>query len=71
MHALNKRVEKITRRKREREGRLKVDLFKDERLTEAVLEFLADTEVGRRYEQDAIKAALGDFLLLLLLLDAE
>jgi hypothetical protein len=27
-----------------------VDLFKDDRLTEAVLEFIADTEVGRRYE---------------------
>jgi hypothetical protein len=27
-----------------------VDLFKDERLTGAVLEFLKDTEIGRRYE---------------------
>jgi hypothetical protein len=27
-----------------------VDLFKNERLTAAVLEFLEDTEIGRRYE---------------------
>jgi hypothetical protein len=38
-------------RRRERGARLKVvDLFKDERLTGAVLDFLKDTEVGRRYE---------------------
>jgi hypothetical protein len=56
--ALKRRVERITGRKRkrgqrrsEREARLKVvDLFKDERLTGAVLEFLDDTEIGRRYE---------------------
>jgi hypothetical protein len=56
--ALKRRVERITGRKRkrgqrrsERGARLKVvDLFKDERLTGAVLEFLDDTEIGRRYE---------------------
>jgi hypothetical protein len=56
--ALKKRVERITgkrrkrgQRRRERGARLKVvDLFKDERLTGAVLDFLKDTEVGRRYE---------------------
>jgi hypothetical protein len=56
--ALKKRVERLTGKKRkrgqrrsERGARLKVvDLFKDERLTEAVLEFLKDTEIGRRYE---------------------
>jgi hypothetical protein len=56
--ALKKRVEKITGKKRgrgqqrnERGARLKVvDLFKDERMTEAVLEFLEDTEIDRRYE---------------------
>jgi hypothetical protein len=56
--ALRKRVERITGKKRkrgqrrsERGARLKVvDVFKDERLTEAVLEFLKDTEIGRRYE---------------------
>jgi hypothetical protein len=56
--ALKKRVERITGRRRkrgqwrsERGARLKVvDLFKDERLTAAVLEFLEDTEIGRRYE---------------------
>jgi hypothetical protein len=35
----------------ERGARLKVaELFKDERLTGAVLEFLEETEIGRRYE---------------------
>jgi hypothetical protein len=56
--ALKKRFERIMGNKRkrgqrrsERGARLKVvDLFKDERLTEAVLEFLKDTEIGRRYE---------------------
>jgi hypothetical protein len=56
--ALKKKVEKIKGRKRqrgqrrsERGARLKlVDLFKDERLTGAVLEFLEETEIGRRYE---------------------
>jgi hypothetical protein len=51
-------VEKITGKKRgwgqrrnERGARLKVvDIFKDERMTKAVLEFLEDTEIGRRYE---------------------
>jgi hypothetical protein len=38
-------------RRSERGAQLKVvDLFKDERLTEAVLGFLKDTEIGRRYE---------------------
>jgi hypothetical protein len=27
-----------------------VSLFQDERLTEAILEFLEQTEIGRRYE---------------------
>jgi hypothetical protein len=56
--ALKKWVERLTGKKRkrgqrrsERGARLKVvDLFKDERLTGAVLEFLKDTEIGRRYE---------------------
>jgi hypothetical protein len=56
--ALKKKVERIKGRKRkrgqrrsERGARLKVvDLFKDERLTGAVLEFLEETEIGRRYE---------------------
>jgi hypothetical protein len=44
-------LKKITGRKGGRGGSLKaVELFKDERLTEALLEFLADTEVGRRCE---------------------
>jgi hypothetical protein len=42
---------KRRQRRSERGARLKVvDLFRDERLTEAVLEFLKDTEIGRRYE---------------------
>jgi hypothetical protein len=41
---------KRRQRRSERGARLKVvDLFRDERLTEAVLEFLKDTEIGRRY----------------------
>jgi hypothetical protein len=56
--ALKKRVERLTGKKRKRGqrrsgrgARLKVvDLFEDERLTEAVLEFLKDIEIGRRYE---------------------
>jgi hypothetical protein len=36
---------------RERGARLKVvNLFKDERLTGAVLDFLKDTDIGKRYE---------------------
>jgi hypothetical protein len=53
-----KKVERITGRKRKRGqqrnecgARLKVvNLFKDERLTGAVLEFLEETEIGRRFE---------------------
>jgi hypothetical protein len=42
---------KCGQRRSERGASLKVvDLFKDERLSEAVLEFLRDTEIGRRYE---------------------
>jgi hypothetical protein len=49
--ALRKKIEKITGRKRGRGRRLKVvTLFHDERLTDAILEFLAETEIGRRYE---------------------
>jgi hypothetical protein len=56
--ALKKRIERITgkrrkrgQRRRERGARVKVvDLFKDERLTGAVLDFLKDTDVGKRYE---------------------
>jgi hypothetical protein len=45
------RKKKRGQRRSERGARLKVvDLFKNERLTEAVLEFLDDTEIGRRYE---------------------
>jgi hypothetical protein len=49
--ALRKKIEKITGKKRGRGDRLKVvTLFQDERLTDAILEFLAETEIGRRYE---------------------
>jgi hypothetical protein len=56
--ALKRRVERITgkrrkrgQRRRERGARLKVaDLFKDERLTGVVLDFLKDTDIGKRYE---------------------
>jgi hypothetical protein len=47
MYFLRKRGQ----RRSERGARLKVvDLVKDERLTGAVLEFLEETEIGRRYE---------------------
>jgi hypothetical protein len=49
--ALKKRVERITGKRRKRGARVKVvDLFKDERLTGAVLDFLKDTDIGKRYE---------------------
>jgi hypothetical protein len=42
---------KCGQRRSERGARLKVvDLFNDQRLSEEVLEFLRDTEIGRRYE---------------------
>jgi hypothetical protein len=48
---LRKEVERITGKTRRLRERLKVvDLFNDDRLTKAILEFLAATEVGRRYE---------------------
>jgi hypothetical protein len=48
---LQKRVEHIQGTKRRNRGRLKaVSLFKDERLTEAVLDFLKATGIGRRFE---------------------
>jgi ribonuclease HI len=44
-------VERITGKQQRNRGRLKaVEMFKDERLTEAVLEFLAVTGIGRWYE---------------------
>jgi hypothetical protein len=47
---LRKEVERITGRKRRLGNRLKVvTLFHDERLTETILDYLAATEVGRRY----------------------
>ena len=47
---LAQEVEKITGKPRRRRGRLKaVEIFSDDRLTKAILEFLAATEVGRRY----------------------
>jgi hypothetical protein len=56
--ALKKRVERITgkrrkrgQRRRERGARVKVvDLFKNEKLTGAVLDFLKDTDIGKRWE---------------------
>jgi hypothetical protein len=49
--ALKKKVERLKGKRRGRDARLNaVSLFQDERLTEVNLEFLAETEVGRRYE---------------------
>jgi hypothetical protein len=49
--ALKKKVERLKGKRRGRDARLNVvSLFRDERLTEVILEFLAETEVGRRYE---------------------
>jgi hypothetical protein len=48
---LKKKVERLKGRRRGRGARLKVvSLFQDEQLTDAVLEFLEQTEIGRRYE---------------------
>jgi hypothetical protein len=48
---LKKKVERLKGKRRGRGARLKVvSLFQDERLTDAVLEFLEQTEIGRRYE---------------------
>jgi hypothetical protein len=48
---LRKEVERIMGKTRRLRERLKVvDLFNDDRLTKAILEFLAATEVGRHYE---------------------
>jgi hypothetical protein len=49
--ALKKKVEPLKGKRRGTGARLKVvSLFQDERLTEVILEFLEETEVGRRYE---------------------
>jgi hypothetical protein len=49
--ALKKKIERLRGKRRGRGGRVNVvSLFQDERLTEAVLEFLEETEVGKRYE---------------------
>jgi hypothetical protein len=48
---LRREVARITGKTRRLRERLKaVDLFTDDRLTKAILDFLAVTEVGRRYE---------------------
>jgi hypothetical protein len=48
---LRTEVERITGKTRRLRERLKVvDLFNDDRLTKAILEFLAATQVGRHYE---------------------
>jgi hypothetical protein len=47
---LKEEVERIRGRRGRPRGRLKVvDLFRDDRLTKAILEFLSATEIGRRY----------------------
>jgi hypothetical protein len=49
--ALKTKVERLKGKRRGRGARLNVvSLFQDERLTEVILEFLEETEVGRRYE---------------------
>jgi hypothetical protein len=49
--ALRKKIEKLTGKGRGRGRRLKVvSLFQDERFTEAILDFLDETEIGKRYE---------------------
>jgi hypothetical protein len=49
--ALRKKIEKLTGKRRGRGRRLKVvSLFQDERFTEAILDFLDETEIGKRYE---------------------
>jgi hypothetical protein len=48
--ALKKKVERLKGKRRGRGARFNVvSLFQDERLTEVILEFLAETEIGRRY----------------------
>jgi hypothetical protein len=49
--ALRKKIEKLTGKRRGRGRRLKVvSLFQDERFTEAIVDVLDETEIGKQYE---------------------